>query len=610
MNPTHSISANANATLDVQTALPHWDMTSIFPSLDSPEFAAAYNSAIQKIADLAVLWNSHKIGDDAPILEPFALAVVFEEVMARYSTLQEELRTVGAYIGSFISTNSRDEAAQARRSGLQKHLVTLSKLGTRMATWIGTLDLETLFAHSETAKSYAHYLRRTQYSAKHLMPVREEALLSELYQSGAGGWSKLYSDTVSQISIPFGEESLPMSAIRALASDSDRDTRRRAYEAELAAWEKNALPIAAALNAIKHESNAVFTRRGWDSPLEVSVFLNSIDKPTLDAMMSAAKKSFPHFRTYLKAKAKILFGGDALPWFDLFAPVGSEERHWDWPDATAFVAEQFGTYSPKMQNLALRAYREKWIDAEPRMGKHDGAFCMGIRKDESRIGQNYKPAYGGVSTLAHELGHAYHNICLADRPYVLRGSPMTLAETASIFCETIVRRAAMKQGSAGERLAILEASLQSCTQTVVDITSRFLFESRVLEARKERELSIAELCTLMAEAQKETYGDGLDSDALHPYMWAAKGHYYGSTFYNYPYMFGLLFSLGLFAKYESDPDTFRTGYDDLLSRTGMADAATLAAQWGIDTRDEAFWDSSLAVLRADIAEFVQLTALA
>src|SRR5690606_5913703 len=229
-----------------------------------------------------------------------------------------------------------------------------------------------------------------------------------------------------------------------------------------------------------------------------------------------------------------------------------------------------------------------------------------LRNDESRILANYEPSFNSVSTLAHELGHAYHNLTLAGRTPLQHSTPTTLAETASIFCERIVVQAALGSASEQEQIAILEASLQNACQVVVDITSRFLFERRVLEQRQQRELSIDEFKNLMLDAQRETYGDGLDANALHPYMWAVKGHYYGATFYNYPYMFGLLFGLGLYARYEADPDNFKAGYDDLLSSTGMGDAAELAARFGINTRSVDFWRNSLNVVRRDIDTFVAL----
>ncbi len=215
-----------------------------------------------------------------------------------------------------------------------------------------------------------------------------------------------------------------------------------------------------------------------------------------------------------------------------------------------------------------------------------------------------------MSTLAHELGHAYHNLNLSSRTMLQRRTPMTLAETASIFCQTIVRQAALQEADVRGQITILEASLQSACQVVVDITSRFLFEQGVFEKRNQRELSPEELKGLMLDAQRQTYGEGLDSDTLHPYMWAVKPHYYSAerSFYNYPYMFGLLFGLGLYARYLDDPEGFKAGYDQLLSSTGMGDVAELAAQFGINIRSPDFWRSSLDVIREDIDRFESLIA--
>jgi oligoendopeptidase F len=211
-----------------------------------------------------------------------------------------------------------------------------------------------------------------------------------------------------------------------------------------------------------------------------------------------------------------------------------------------------------------------------------------------------------MGTLAHELGHAYHNLARANRTYIQRQTPMTLAETASNFCEIMMRDAALSSAPPAEELAIIEASLQDACQVVVDITSRYLFEKAVFERRQARELAVEELNAIMMESQRATYGAGLDSDQLHPYMWAAKPHYYGAIFYNFPYMFGLLFSLGLYARYQETPETFLADYDDLLSATGMADAATLAARYDIDLHDPAFWRSSLDLIVADVNRFVAL----
>jgi oligoendopeptidase F len=595
------------------SALPHWDMTVVYPSLDSPEFDAGFRSTVEDITALARLFDEHAIDRREPAKLDEATVQAFEAVLDRYNAVLAAVQTLSSYINAFVTTNSRDDLAQARRSELQERTVLLAKLGTRFTAWIGSLDVGTLIARSPLARDHQYALRRAQESARHLMSPAEEALAAELNVSGGGAWGRLHGNVTSQLVVPIEldgrTQDLPMSAVRNLASDPNRDVRRRAYEAELAAWQRAAVPLSAALNSIQGQVNTLTRHRDWDSPLDAALFDASIDRQTLDAMLTAAYESFPDFRRYLRAKARAL-GLPTLAWYDLFAPVGSGVRPWDFDAASAFIVEQFGMYSQRLSDFAARAFRERWIDAEPRAGKQDGAYCMPLRRDESRVFANFKPSYHGMSTIAHELGHGYHNMNLAHRTMLQRQTPMTLAETASIFCETIVRYAALKDADRQAQIEILEASLQGACQVVVDITSRFLLEKAVFETRRQRELAVDELNALMLDAQRQTYGDGLDPNLLHPYMWAMKPHYYsaGRSFYNFPYMFGLLFGLGLYARYQQDAHAFRAGYDDLLSSTGLADAATLAARFDIDIRTPEFWRASLAIVRADVNQFERLVA--
>ncbi len=595
------------------TALPHWDMTVVYPSLESPEFEQGFATVVQDIADLAQLFDEQGIGADGADRSAAAAVTTFEQVIERYNAVLDETRTLSAYISSFVATDSRNNLAQAKLSELQQHTMRLSQLTTRFTAWLGAQDIETLIANSQVARDHAFALRRGKQQAEHLMSPAEEALAAELNLNSGTAWTKLHNTVTSQLTVPLERdgrtEVLPMSVVRNLAYEADRDVRRKAYEAELEGWKGVTVPLAAALNSIKGEVNTLAYRRGWESPLDAALFTNNIDRQTLDAMLTAARETFPDFRRYLHTKARAI-GVGRLAWYDMFAPVGTSTKVWPYDEATTFIVEQFGTYSDRMSEFAARAFRENWIDAEPRPGKRDGAFCTTLRGAESRVFTNYKPAFGGVSTLAHELGHAYHNLNLAHRTMVQRSTPMTLAETASIFCETIIRQAALANADAQEQIAILEASLQGSCQIVVDITSRFLFEQRVFETRRQRELTVDELNALMLEAQRETYGDGLDQDLLHPYMWAMKPHYYstGLSFYNYPYMFGLLFGLGLYARYQHDPEAFKASYDELLASTGLADAATLAERFNIDIRTTDFWRASLSLVRADIDRFEQLIA--
>jgi len=590
--------------------LPHWNLTTIFPSLETAPFQESLAALEREITKLEAVFDAGEIMLRAtpPALDATTVER-FETALTQLNEVSTHFNLLRVYLLGFISTDSRNTTAQQRLSELQQQQMRLQKLQTRFTAWIGSLDVDGLLARSDLAREHSFALRKSRVTAEHLMSPTEEALATELNVTGGQAWAKLYNNVSSQITAKIeldGEsQTLPMSALRNLAHDVRREVRQRAYEVELATWEQHAMPIAAALNSIKGQTNTLLERRGWESPLAVALHNNNIDRATLETMLTTAESYFPTFERYLQAKARLL-GVERLAWYDLFAPVGESQRTWDFETARAFILENFRAFSDRLGDMAERAFRDRWIDAEPRDGKRGGAFCAWVRADESRILANFQPAYSGMGTLAHELGHAYHNLARANRTYIQRQTPMTLAETASNFCEIMMRDAALSSAPPAEELAIIEASLQDACQVVVDITSRYLFEKEVFERRRARELAVEELNAIMLESQRAAYGAGLDSDQLHPYMWAAKPHYYGAIFYNFPYMFGLLFSLGLYARYQETPETFLADYDDLLSATGMADAATLAARYDIDLHDPAFWRSSLDPISEDVDRFVAL----
>jgi len=397
-----------------------------------------------------------------------------------------------------------------------------------------------------------------------------------------------------------------MSVVRGLATDPDAARREAAYRAELVAWDTVTVPLATALNAFKGETNVLNRRRGWTDSLDPALEGNGVSQEILDAMQEAVQASLPHWHRYLRAKARLLGHADGLPWWDLIAPVGRPKR-FTWPDATAAVHDAFATYSGRLAGLVDTAVAESWIDAEPRAGKVGGAYCMSVTDGVSRVLCNFDGSFDALQTLAHELGHAYHNLNLGDRTPMQRNTPMALAETASIFCETIMVQAglAVVGDDVDGQLALLDSDLSNACQVVVDIHSRFAFERALSAEREQGVLSVERLRELMLDAQLGAYGDGLDPATRHPDMWAVKGHYY-TAYYNWPYTFGLLFGIGLYAEFQRDPDRFRQGYDDLLSATGLGDAATLAARFGIDVADTAFWASSLQVLTERIDEFERL----
>jgi pepF/M3 family oligoendopeptidase len=584
-------------------------MAVIYPAIDSPEFAAAFDSYANELDRIARLFDEMGVRRRDHEAVDAATVAAYEDITRLLNDLGQQARTLGSYVGCFTSTDASDEEAQKAESLLHQRYVLHDQLSTRYVAWVGTMDLEALLAGSETARDHERTLRRARYSAERQMAEGEEILASELRPSGISAWARLHGEMSAllsaEVDLPEGRQTLPIAKVRSLANEGDRAVRRAGYEAELEAWKRVEVPLAAALNGVKGFQQVLRKRRGYADDVEPTLMSNGIDRPTLDAMQRACVETFPDFRRYFRAKARLL-GLEKLEWYDLFAPVGSLSRRYTWAEAEEVVALNFGVYSERMEAFARRSYAEQWIDAEPRMGKEGGAYCTGILPGVSRIMMNFDGSFSNVSTLAHELGHAYHNLNMVGRTSLQRESPMTLNETASIFCETLLFEAALAEAEGEEKLVLLDTSLQRDSQTVVDIHSRFLFESRVFEQRAQRDLSVSEFKELMVQAQRETYGDGLAS--YHAYMWAVKGHYYGPLFYNYPYTFGMLFATGLYARYKQGPEAFRANYDAFLSRTGMADARTLASTFGIDTADVAFWRSSLDQVRDQIAEFERLAA--
>ena len=593
--------------------LPRWDLSALFPGLDSPEFTEGFDRLLTGIEDLVKLFDEVGVSATPASRSDAVPLAEFERVLNALNDVTQRLESMGSYLYGCISTDSRNELAQARFSQFQERAVALDKLQTRFTAWVGTLPIEELVERSAVGAEHDFPLRQLHAAARHLMSEEAEALAAELSPSSGAAWAKLHDNLTSQITarveIEGREQTLPMSAIRNLAMNPDRDIRHRAWQAELGAWEAHALPIAAALNGVKGQVLTLAARRDWADPLDESLFWSGIDRDILDVMVEEARASFPEFRRYLRLKSRLL-GITELAWYDLFAPVGDAGRRWRWPEATAFIEDQFGAYSDRLLGLARRAFVERWIDAGPRPGKVGGAYCMWLLGDESRILANYSPGYDGVTTLAHELGHAYHNLNEAGLTPLQRRTPMILAETSSTFCETLVKEAALVDAEPAEKIYILEQSAQGACQVVIDILSRFDFEQSLFAGRRERELSIGELNRLMLAAQDATYGDALAKQERHPYMWAVKGHYYSAdlSYYNYPYLFGLLFGLGLYAIYRKEPETFPDRYDALLASTGRASAAALAARFDIDLRDRAFWRSSLEVIRDDIDRLEALAA--
>jgi pepF/M3 family oligoendopeptidase len=475
---------------------------------------------------------------------------------------------------------------------------------------IGSLeDLESLIAGSPLLTKNAFVLREARERAAHLLPESMEKWMLRMSLSGGDAFSKLRDQVMGTHLVELDGKSLPLPAVRGMAHDPDAQVRKRAYEAELASYAKVELPMAFCLAGIKGEALTMAEAKGYADPLTRQLDESRMDHETLQAMLAAIREALPDFRRYLRAKAKLLGHQDGLPFYDLFAPVSKAGGRYTAQEARELLVEVFTGVHPQLGAFIDQAFENRWIDMYPKEGKEGGAFCAGNHELKlSRVLTNFVGSFSDVSTLAHELGHAWHNRCLERMPVLMADPPMALAETASIFNETLLNHTIRATADEETAFALLEGNLQEATQVVVDIYSRYLFESAVFEARKTHIPSTQELKDMMLDAQDKAYGDGLDKELRHPCMWVCKPHYYSLNqhFYNFPYAFGLLFGLGVFAKYQEQGSAFMPRYDALLAACGSGKVADVAASVGIDVRSPDYWRSALGVIRGEIDQFVAL----
>jgi pepF/M3 family oligoendopeptidase len=592
-------------------ALPRWSVADVHESFEARSFVDAMERCGADMTRLEALFDEHAIRAIEPRPATADDGRAADAVIRALNALDEHSNVTGAYIIATTSTDSYHEKAQGLMAEYQMTGSRERPLIARFADWLRALGVDALAALSDEVAEHRGPLSKLAARADHQMSEAEEGLYGELVNTGSSAWYQLHSTVTSQLMVKVELETateLPMAAVRGLASHADVAVRKAAYDAELAVWPTVAPVCAAAINSVKGEANVVNRRRGWASPLDASLFANNVSRATFDAMQDAVTDSLPDFRAWMRVKAGLLGHDGALPWHDLFAPLPFAPAQLSWDEGSAIVRNAFQSYGGGLAGLLDRALDEQWIDAGPRPGKRGGAFCMPFVGDRSLVFLNWSGSVDSAQTTAHELGHAYHNTQLADRTPLQRSLPMALAETASIFCETLVVEEGLQRLQGRDRLALLDVDLQSSAQVVVDIRSRFLFETELFTRRQRRTLGVSELNEIMLQAQADAYGDGLVQATAHPYMWAVKPHYYSSHFYNWPYTYGLLFGLGLFAQYQQDPQRFSAHYDDALSRAGMNTAEELGAVFGFDVTDGAFWTASLDVIRERIAAYTALAA--
>lgn len=581
-----------------------WSLDILYKSYEDPKYIEDF----KKLEDLCKEMNEfsqalaeNMVQEEAKLLKVIHYLEEFE-ILALNLYVYTSLRQ---------SADTTDTETVNKMNLLQKTLSSVSKAEAIMNKYIALFDhMEEIIERNEELKGYEFFLADKKEQVKYLLSDDVEEVIAKLNLSAGAAWSNMHEYLTSTLEVEYDGKVLTLPEVRNLAYSSDKKVREAAYKAELAAYHKIKDAISYSLNNIKTQVNTISELRGYESPLDMTLKQSKMKRETLEAMLQAMKEYMPKFHSYLRRKAEILGYDNGLPWFELFTPLGESSRTFTLEEARDYLIKHFNEFSPEIAGMIKEAFDNEWIDFYPRKGKVGGAFCCNMPfVKQSRVLTNFDGSLSDVVTLAHELGHAYHGMMIQEHKPLNWDYSMPVAETASTFNETVIMNAAINEATGIEKMALIESQLQDTTQIICDIYSRFLFESAVFEKSKSGFLFPDELEKLMLEAQKEAYGEGLDPEFLHPYMWVVKGHYYseGLSFYNFPYAFGGLFARGIYEKYKEEGETFLPKYRELLKATTVSTVEDVAKIADIDLENPEFFRRSLHSFEVLIDEFLRLT---
>lgn len=590
-----------------------WDLDSIFPggttSAALNEKITSLNSSIEEYADDLREW--YESTEHSP--------ATMKEILATHERIEKGIRQARTFIQMCHDAYMDDEHASVMMGKVMDLASEMQKLSTmfvKKLVAISDHDWQQLLAEDLTEVSFA--LNEKRDKGKRLLSEEEEKLLAELNKDGLAAWSKIYDTVVSTMTIPFTDKDGTTTeysvgqAMNRMYADPDPDVREQLFTNWEQAWANQAPIFGDILNHLAGYRMTVQRAHQYDHHLEEPLEYNRMSEETLNAMWSAVANNKQPFIEFLNRKAKLL-KVDKLGWQDVDAPItvgNGQSTTFTYDEACEFIIEHFSTFGEKLAKFTEHALTNRWVEAEDRPNKRPGGYCTSLPEDkESRIFMTFTGSQSDVSTLAHELGHAFHSHVMKDLPYLNQSYAMNVAETASTFAETIINHAVLDTAkTTEEKIALLNAKLEGATAMFLNIHARFLFEDAFYKERAEGIVSVNRLNELMEQAQKEAYADSLAS--YHPHFWCSKLHFFIDSvpFYNFPYTFGYLFSLGIYAAYLNNPDGFEEKYIALLQDTGSMTVEDLAKKHlDVDLTKEEFWTAGIDIMAKDVEEFIRLT---
>jgi len=603
------------ATLRTMSAPPsdRWDLSSFFTDFDAPARRDFEATLALDVAELA---------RDAAAADPVGATAAdarWEALIARYESVTARDSHLGAYVGCLASADAGDARFAQAEARLGELRAGLTKVKVELRRALGAADPAAFaaFCARPALAGTGHVLARLRHEAATSMAPALEGLAADLGVDGLGGWGRLYDVVSSKLTFTMEQPdgtttTVPMAQRRSLMADSDRRVRKAAFRGGNVAWQGAADVVGAALNHIAGTRHTLHEKRGVAHFLDEALHDADISRATLDAMMEAVLAGAPLARRGLAVKARAM-GVAAIDWYDLEAPlpVPSAERV-PWTRGVELVRKAFGASYPELARHFDAMLERRWIEAEPRDGKRPGAYCTTSEQTgETRVFMTFSGSLGDVSTLAHEVGHAFHSEMLRGERVLARQYPMTLAETASTFAESLLSEGLLADPSLtpAQRALLLGEAAGDAAAFLLDVPTRFLFEKRFYEERKNGEVAPARISELMATAQREVFGDALAPGGEDPLFWASKLHFFipEVMFYNFPYTFGFLLSRGMFALYKSEGAPFLARYEAFLRATGSGPAHLVAKDAvGADLEKPEFWAAAIETLRAPIEELEKL----
>lgn len=631
------------------TNIPDWDLGSIYPDINSEKYKSDLAKLTEGIKTLKALNDQTENPDQKNHLN---IQNWIADFFKADDILGPLANTLAAYSYSIYSVDTTSKSLLDNLNQVEsltdQYEIQLNRFSHTVAKNRGILS--EFYVNFPQYRKYEFSINEMLEDDIHTLSPELERIIAKLQQTGGRAWDRLHEQLISNLKDP--ETGKLFNELRNDAYSPDARLRKESWQKEIALLKQNEIAFAASLNNLKGETLSLLEERSWNCAIDRALSSSRMKKETLDALIAAIEESLPQWRKYLKAKAEYLKNHNAtastncdkekgLAFYDLFAPLdgnttsdgntntagqtetgcntntsdstnnraASEEsllsKNWTFEEARDYIIKEFTSFSPVMGDFAKNAFDKNWIDARVHPGKVGGAYCQDFYvQKESRVLSNFTGAFSDIITLAHELGHAFHFFCIKDKDYRNANYPMTLAETASTFAETIVKQDILKTASKEDRIKILELDLQDTCQVLVDILCRFYFERSVFEERQNGELTSEDFCRLMADAQERSYGDGLSAQR-HEYMWAVKSHYYSVDldFYNFPYAFGQLFAAGLYSRYKKEGKAFVDIYCNLLSDTGSMSCEDLCFKAGFDITKKDFWKSGIDFYINEIEQF-------